>query len=103
MTQCDDWNAAQGRRVARTQLPVAPTPPAYGTQPDMVNHPAHYNHGKIEVIDVIEDWNLNFNLGSAVKYIGRADHKNNPIEDLEKAVWYLQREIARRKKGANYV
>lgn len=90
MTQCDDWNAAQGRRVPRTQLPVAPAP-------SMVNHPAHYNHGKIEVIDVIEDWNLNFNLGSAVKCIGRTDHKNDPIEDLEKAVWYLQREIARRK------
>lgn len=99
MTQCDDWNAAQGRRVARTQLPVVNTPP----RADMVNHPAHYNHGKIEVIDVIEDWNLNFNLGSAVKYIGRADHKNNPIEDLEKAAWYLQREIARRRKGVAHV
>lgn len=102
MTTCDDWNAAQGRRVARTQLPVAPTPPAYA-KPEMVNHPAHYNHGKIEVIDVIEDWNLNFNLGSAVKYIGRTDHKSDPIEDLKKAAWYIQREIDRRTKGVPHV
>lgn len=62
-----------------------------------VNHPSHYNVGKIEVIDAIEDWNLNFNLGNAVKYIARADHKGEPVEDLEKALWYIRHEIERRK------
>lgn len=63
---------------------------------DKIDHPRHYNHGTIEAITVIEDWNLNFNLGNAVKYISRADHKENAVEDLKKAVWYLQREIVRR-------
>lgn len=64
---------------------------------DNVSHPYHYNVGKIEVIDAIEAWELNFSLGNAVKYIARADHKGNPIEDLEKARWYIDREIERRK------
>lgn len=63
-----------------------------------VDHPYHYNFGTIEAIDVIEDWNLGFNLGNAVKYIARCDHKGSSIEDLEKAAWYLQREIELRKK-----
>lgn len=66
-----------------------------------VNHPSHYNVGKIEVIDAIEAWELNFSLGNAVKYIARADHKGQPIEDLEKARWYIDREIERRKKDAH--
>ena len=61
-----------------------------------INHPAHYNVGKIEVIDAIEDWGLGFSLGNAIKYIARADHKGRPVEDLEKAVWYIRREIERR-------
>jgi hypothetical protein len=62
-----------------------------------VNHPAHYNFGKIEVIDFIEDKNLNFHRGNAVKYICRAGikDKSKEIEDLEKAIWYLKREIKR--------
>lgn len=67
---------------------------------EAVNHPSHYNAGKYEVIDVIEDWNLDFNLGNSIKYIGRAGKKNPDkiIEDLEKAAWYLNREIERLKK-----
>lgn len=56
-----------------------------------VNHPAHYNVGKIEVIEAIEDWGLGFHLGNAVKYIARAQHKGRENEDLEKAKWYLAR------------
>lgn len=63
-----------------------------------VNHPQHYNQGEIECIDIIEMLGLNFALGSALKYIWRADIKGNPIEDLEKAAWYIQREIERRRK-----
>jgi hypothetical protein len=60
---------------------------------DVVNKPKHYTTGKYEVIDVIEDWNLNFRLANAVKYIARHKHKGKPLEDLKKALWYLQREI----------
>ena len=60
---------------------------------DNVNNPSHYNTGTIEVITVIEDWNLNFNLGNAIKYIGRCEHKNNKEEDIKKAIWYLEREL----------
>lgn len=62
-----------------------------------VNHPIHYNKGKFEVIDVIEDWNLGFNLGNTVKYIARCEYKENKKQDLEKAMWYLKREIERVK------
>lgn len=60
-----------------------------------VSHPKHYNTGKYEVIDVIEDWNLNFHLGNAVKYISRCEHKDRKVEDIQKAIWYLKREIER--------
>ena len=60
---------------------------------DNVNNPRHYNTGTIEVITVIEDWKLNFNLGNAIKYIGRCEHKNNKKEDIKKAIWYLEREL----------
>ena len=65
-----------------------------------VNHPSHYNSGNIETIDAIEDWGFGqgFNLGNAIKYISRANHKNACIEDLEKARWYIDREISRLKK-----
>lgn len=59
-----------------------------------VSHPAHYNSGKIEVIEFIEDQRLNFSRGNAVKYIARAGKKDptKEIEDLEKAAWYILRE-----------
>lgn len=60
-----------------------------------IDHPAHYNMGKIEVIDAIEDWQLDFCLGNAVKYIARAKHKGSELEDLKKARWYLDRAIQR--------
>jgi hypothetical protein len=68
---------------------------------ELVNHPSHYNRGKYEVIDVIEDWHLGFNLGNAIKYIGRCGHKDDPVQELEKAKWYIQREIDRIKKERN--
>ena len=57
---------------------------------EMVNHPNHYNQGKYEVIDVIKDWKLDFNLGNAVKYIARCEHKGKYVEDLKKAMFYIQ-------------
>lgn len=66
--------------------------------PDPVNHPAHYtgHPSGVECIQITE--HMNFCRGNAVKYIWRAGEKGNEIQDLEKAVWYLQREIARLKK-----
>ena len=61
---------------------------------DTVNHPKHYTQGKIECIDYIEDKQLGFHLGNAVKYITRAGIKSSDkIEDLRKAIWYINRYI----------
>ena len=60
---------------------------------DPVNHPAHYKVGGIETIDFIEAKKLGYNLGNVVKYLTRADHKGNKLQDLRKAQWYLEREI----------
>lgn len=63
---------------------------------DMVNHPKHYNAGRIEVIEFIEDQQLPYNLGNVVKYVSRAGKKGGIDEheqDLKKAQWYLAREI----------
>lgn len=67
--------------------------PQNGVNIDMVNHPPHYTQGGIETIDFIEAKKLSYNLGNVVKYITRADHKGNRLEDLQKARWYLDREI----------
>ena len=67
------------------------------TQNNNVNSPKHYNVGKIEVIEVIEDWKLNFNLGNSIKYIARCEHKENKKQDLEKAKWYIERELRKCK------
>ena len=66
---------------------------------DPVNHPSHYNKGKIEVADFISDQKLNFDRGNAVKYVCRAGSKDpeKEIQDLEKAIWYINHEIKMRK------
>ena len=68
-------------------------------QVDVVNHPAHYKVGGIEVIDFIESKGLSYNLGNVVKYVSRADHKGNRLEDLKKAQWYLNREVSNLEKS----
>jgi len=70
-------------------------PPITAPKPieDMVNHPPHYKAGGIETIDFIEAKGLNYNLGNVVKYITRADLKGDRKENLEKALWYLKREL----------
>ena len=60
---------------------------------DPVNQPAHYKTGGIETIDFIEAKELNYHLGNVVKYIARAEHKGDRMENLLKAQWYLDREI----------
>lgn len=70
-------------------------------QPDAINHPPHYTShpSGVECIDIVEP--MPFNVGNAIKYLWRAGLKDpaNPITDLKKAVWYVQREIKRLSKG----
>jgi hypothetical protein len=70
-------------------------------QKEMVNHPSHYGgeDNPYEAIKVIDEWNLGFCLGNTVKYISRAGKKNKEkeLEDLEKALWYLQYYINQKK------
>lgn len=63
-----------------------------------VNHPAYYQAGGIEAIDVIEAWGLGFCLGNTVKYIARAGKKGARLTDLKKAAWYLNREIEKEER-----
>ena len=69
------------------------------TKADLVNHPPHYKTGGVETIDFIEAKDLNYRLGNVVKYVSRAGKKGDPLQDLEKAAWYLQREITARKNA----
>ena len=61
-----------------------------------VDHPPHYNQLPVGCIDVVE--HFNFNVGSAIKYLWRYQDKGKPIEDLQKATWYIDREIRRLQK-----
>jgi len=100
----DVWSELQiniGRRVSEyAGSPKFRRPIPQPEQPtlDLVNEPPHYKQhpSGVECIQVTEG--MNFCLGNAVKYIWRADLKGEAIQDLEKAKWYLDREIERRKK-----
>ena len=81
-TKKEDWKQLS---LLRSNTPIS--------KPDPVNHPAHYKVGGIETIDFIEAKKLNYNIGNVVKYLTRADHKGNRLQDLRKAQWYLEREI----------
>jgi Protein of unknwon function (DUF3310) len=87
-------------RIASTPTLLTESAVPVRPEPNTVDHPRHYNVGKIEAITVIEDWNLGFNLGNCLKYLARCDHKGNAVEDLKKALWYLQRELDRRNTMA---
>lgn len=66
---------------------------------EKVNHPTHYGGDTTyEAIKVIEAWGLDFHLGNVAKYISRAGKKGDSVEDLEKALWYLQRKINQLKQ-----
>jgi len=71
---------------------------------NLINSPSHYSYGSIEPIDVIEDWNLNYHLGSLLKYLARAGHKGGPetlLLDLKKGRWFLNRYIEKLEKHKN--
>ena len=73
---------------------------------EAVDHPSHYNYGKIETIDYIEDvigseGLIDFCIGNALKYISRCRHKGKFREDLKKAIWYLQKAIEQKERGSD--
>lgn len=86
---------------AQASLALFSDPPKRGRpfKPDAVNHPPHYKVGGIETIDFIEAKSLNYNLGNVIKYITRSDLKGNKLEDLQKAQWYLNREVQTMEKS----
>ena len=88
-TPADTGSLDKVPSIVETHFPIEMVEP----QHDPVNHPEHYKTGGIETIDFIEGKNLGYNLGNVVKYISRADHKGNRLQDLQKAQWYLNREI----------
>ena len=67
---------------------------------EKVDHPKHYNSGKIEVIEYLKDQGLaeDFCIGNVIKYVSRHKYKGTPIEDLEKAKWYLDYLIKIKRK-----
>jgi hypothetical protein len=84
----EDYLSKQGGMPLKTIQQIAE---------DLVNHPPHYtaHPSGVECIQITET--MNFCLGNAIKYIWRADLKHDAIEDLKKAVWYVNREIKRRE------
>mgnify|MGYP001566805775 CR=1 FL=1 len=84
----------------KRQKPAAP-PKDKPQQSDTINHPPHYTTGKIEVIDFIADQELGYLDGNIIKYVARYRHKGNPVEDLKKAQWYLERLIKQVAGGGN--
>jgi hypothetical protein len=99
-TNCIHWRKDDDEEpCVRCKCTALPHSEEYNARPflwsDGVNHPSHYNKGKIEVADFISDQKLNFNRGNAVKYVCRAGSKDpeKEIQDLEKAIWYINHEI----------
>jgi hypothetical protein len=96
------WKLSQGRSQLRGRPPMRMKTIATFTSnvsvKDNVNHPEHYKTGGIETIDFIEAKSLGYHLGNVVKYVTRADHKGNRLEDLKKAQWYLNRAVSNLEK-----
>jgi hypothetical protein len=87
-------DVVNGYNKSVRQKPSAVAP----TLVDKINHPSHYKVGGIETIDFIEAKDLGYHLGNVVKYISRADHKDNKLENLKKAQWYLNRAVSNLEK-----
>lgn len=85
--------STQDREWQPPELLPTPDPVNLLPTPDPVNHPPHYKTGGIETIDFIEAKDLGYHLGNVIKYVSRAKHKGNELEDLKKAQWYLERAI----------
>jgi hypothetical protein len=85
-------------RVKVEDLPLMPAVKPPKDVMDDVNSPAHYIKNGFEVIDIIEAFRLNYQLGNVVKYVLRHQEKGNPLKDLKKARWYINREIENMEK-----
>ena len=93
-TQCTvcGGHVVNGMHRCPPEFPLVP-------EPDPINHPAHYvDDREYETWDVIIDWKLSYCLGSAVKYISRAGKKGDAVEDLNKAIAFINKEIERLQK-----
>jgi hypothetical protein len=92
---CENYNEYIAPEEVVTKWHRLCFPEQYVSADDPVNHPSHYTKGKIEVADFIADQKLNFDRGNAVKYVCRAGSKDpdKEIQDLEKAIWYINHEI----------
>ena len=90
------WNNRKENKVVFDDRDGVPTM----RENEMVDHPTHYGgeDNVYEAIKVIEAWGLGFNLGNTIKYVSRAEKKSDTLEDLEKASWYINREIKKLKK-----
>lgn len=99
-----DWNLASvstsSKSVYQKPSTLAPNAVASITlfADDKVNSPSHYKVGGIETIDFIEAKGLDYHLGNVIKYISRADHKDDKLENLKKAQWYLNRAVSKLSK-----
>lgn len=81
----DEDNKTHARKDGPEEQPAAAV--------ETVNHPKHYMRNGVECIDVIEEFNLDFDLGSALKYLVRYDAKGSKAENLKKAIWYIQHRL----------
>lgn len=87
--------------TSKSFLPSDPNERVEVIQTEMVEHPSHYGgaDNPYEAIKVVEAWGLGFHLGNTIKYISRAGKKDNRLQDLKKALWYLNREIENLEKN----
>jgi hypothetical protein len=97
-----DGSCAAGVLCCNRGESVEATPKTGNEAPiEAINHPAHYGGAEdpYEAIKVVEAWGLGFHLGNVVKYLSRAGKKGDALEDLKKARWYLDRQIANLEKA----
>lgn len=97
-SQCsdfDEWEASEGyKKLTLKHILETDYLPNFDEQKeDLIHNPKHYIYSNHEPIDVIKAWNLDFDLGNVVKYIARCEHKGDKLQDLHKALEYLQHEI----------
>ena len=90
------WDIGSANCYKSNHLELAERIEETNPKKELVNSPDHYKSNGMEAIDVIEGFGLGFNLGNATKYILRCGKKDDAIQELKKAIWYLEREISNR-------
>ena len=92
------WNSGRANFYSSDHLELVKLKIKTNPEKELVNSPDHYKSNGMEAIDVIEGFGLGFNLGNATKYILRCGKKDDAIQELKKAIWYLEREISNRSE-----